>query len=222
MRMVGYCRVSTDQQVNEGLSLTVQEEKISGYAKLYDIELVEIVRDEGLSAGTLKRPGLQRVLGMLSEDKVDGVIITNLDRLTRSVKDLGYLLEEYFSNGWILASVAEKIDTSTAAGRMTLNVLTSVAQWERERTGERTKDILASKKAKGECIGNIPYGKKLSDDGIHVEDNLNEQDIIYFVKTHRMHGKTFNEIKMDLFMQKLYTRNNKPFTISAIHRIANL
>ena len=149
MKVVAYCRVSTDEQQASGLGLESQIDKVKAYADLYDLELVDIITDAA-SGKNLNRAGLRTALNMLKDGNADGIIIAKLDRLTRSVKDMGDLLESYFSKQWSLFVVVEQIDTSTASGRMMINILMSVAQWERETIGERTKDALAAKRKRGE------------------------------------------------------------------------
>lgn len=163
-RVVVYIRVSTDRQAEHGFSLDAQKDKAVAYAHLYDLEIVETVVDAGLSASTLDRAGLQRALGLLTSGAADALLVVKLDRLTRSVADLAELIEEYFAAGkWALLSVGEQIDTRSAAGRLVLNVLASVSQWEREAIGERTATVMQHKLARGEYTGGKPpYGKKLS------------------------------------------------------------
>jgi DNA invertase Pin-like site-specific DNA recombinase len=152
-RVVGYIRVSTEHQADGGVSLVAQRAKLEAYALAMDLELVGIEEDAGLSAKTLERPALQRALAMLDTGAAEGLLVTKLDRLTRSVRDLGELVERYFATKCSLLSVADSIDTRSAAGRLVLNVLTSVAQWEREATGERTRDALAHLKSSGVRLG---------------------------------------------------------------------
>jgi site-specific DNA recombinase len=153
-RVVGYVRVSSEGQATEGVSLDAQRTKLAAYCLAMDLELVALEADEGVSAKTLRRPGLQRALAALEEGRADAVLVTKLDRLTRSVRDLGDLVERYFGGErWSLLSVGDSIDTKTAAGRLVLNVLVSVAQWEREATGERTRDALAEVKRQGGTLG---------------------------------------------------------------------
>ncbi len=163
MKALGYVRVSTEDQFNQGVSLGAQTEKVKAYASLYDIELVEIIIDAGVSAKTLDRPGLNRALGMLEAGEAEALVIVKLDRLTRSVRDLDYLLENYFGDRFSLMSVQEQVDTRTASGRLVLNVLVSVSQWEREVIGERTSQALQHKKAQGEHIGGVGFGYQVSD-----------------------------------------------------------
>lgn len=152
MKVVCYVRVSTEEQAAQGVSLDAQEAKLRAYCDLYGHELLEVVVDAGQSAKTMNRPGLQRALGMLKAGEAEGLLVLKLDRLTRSVRDLGELLETYFQKSALL-SLQEQCDTSTAAGRLVLNLLTSVAQWERESTGERTKMALQHKKSQGVQLG---------------------------------------------------------------------
>ncbi|MBK6462972.1 MAG: recombinase family protein [Myxococcales bacterium] len=152
-KVIGYTRVSTEGQADGGVSLEAQREKLKAYAIALDLELVEIIEDAGYSAKSLKRPGLQRALEHLAEGRATCLLVTKLDRLTRSVRDLGDLVERYFGTTFSLLSVGDAIDTRTAAGRLVLNVLTSVAQWEREATGERTREALAHLKGEGVRLG---------------------------------------------------------------------
>ena len=118
-RTVAYLRVSTEKQADHGVSLEAQRAKVAAYAQLYDLELVDIVVDAGASAKTLEREGLQRALAMLRAGRADALLVVKLDRLTRSVRDLGDMVEEYFASGrWALLSVGEQVDTRTAAGRL--------------------------------------------------------------------------------------------------------
>ena len=147
-RTLAYLRVSTEKQADRGVSLDAQRAKATAYAQLYELELLEVIVDAGESAKSLDRPGLQRALGMLKRGEADALLVVKLDRLTRSVRDLGHLVEKYFAPGKAaLLSVGEQIDTRSAAGRLVLNVLASVSQWEREAIGERTRCRKASRAA---------------------------------------------------------------------------
>ena len=98
MRAIGYCRVSTEEQAREGVSLDVQEDKIKAYCTAMGWDLTrKPIRDEGYSAKNLKRPGIQGIIEGCKKKDWDVVVIVKLDRLTRSVRDLGYLIEDVFS-----------------------------------------------------------------------------------------------------------------------------
>src|ERR1700691_288801 len=172
MKTVGYVRVSTDKQ---GISLEAQAEKIRAMALVQGAELSEIIVESGESAKSLNRPGMARLLAMVDAGKVKTVIVAKLDRLTRSVKDLCTLLECFERRGVALISVAESLDTGSAAGRLVLNIMGAVSQWEREAIGERTRDALRHKRSQGERVGNIAFGFRLAPDGEHLEQNPTEQ-----------------------------------------------
>lgn len=155
---MGYVRVSTDKQADKGCSLDAQLTKIRAMAVVQGAEVAEVITDAGESAKSLLRPGMARLLAMVDAKEVQVVIVAKLDRLTRSVKDLGELLERFSKRGVSLVSVAESLDTGSAAGRLVLNLLTSVSQWERETAGERTSTALRHKKASHLVYNHTPYG----------------------------------------------------------------
>lgn len=157
-RVVAYVRVSTEAQADIGVSLDAQRAKVAQYAALYDLDIVTVIEDAGQSAKSLQRPGLARVLAMLEAGEADGLLIAKLDRLTRSVRDLGTLLDRGFRARWALLSVAEQVDTRSAGGRLVLNVLASVSEWERDAIAERTRDALAQLKAEGVRLGGEALG----------------------------------------------------------------
>jgi len=219
-KTVGYLRVSTDKQADHGVSLEAQQAKLTAYAALYDLELVDIIVDAGVSAKTLDRPGLQRALGMLHKGQANALLVAKLDRLTRSVKDLGSLVEEHFSSDTItLLSVADSIDTRTAAGRLVLNVLGSVAQWERETIGERTSEALAHKKAHGQRIGEIAYGFTLAADGKTLVEDTAEQALLGAIREARQRGLSQRAVVADLTRQGFTTRKGTALSLMQVQRI---
>src|SRR4051794_26295711 len=168
MRVVGYVRVSSEDQARDGVSLDAQRQKVRLFAELHVLDLAEVVTDAAASAKTLDRPGLSRVLALLDGGEVGGGGVFKLDRLTRSLGGWSHLIDRYFGEkaGRALMSVSESIDTRTAAGRMVLNIMMTVAQWERETIVERTRGAMAFKKSRGERVsGRVPYGFHLADDG---------------------------------------------------------
>jgi site-specific DNA recombinase len=160
LRAVGYVRVSTDQQAQEGVSLDAQQVRIRAHCISQDLDLVDLIIDDGYSAKSLERPGMKQALAMLTAKKADAIVVVKLDRLTRSVKDLGTLLDGYFREGlpWSLLSVSDSIDTRSAGGKLLLNVLMSVAQWEREAISERTQEAMNELKRRGIRTGGAGYG----------------------------------------------------------------
>lgn len=194
-RTIAYVRVSTAKQADHGVSLETQQEKVRAYASLYDLELVDVAVEAAASAKTLDRPVLSEVLGRLARGEVDALLVVKLDRLTRSVTDLGTLIERCNRQGWALLSVSEQIDTRTAAGRLVLNVLASVSQWEREAIGERTAEALRHKRSRGEFTGGEPpYGWQLGTDGVHLEPNDGERAVIDAARELRAAGLSLRKV----------------------------
>lgn len=217
--VVAYIRVSTAKQADAGVSLDAQQAKLDAYAALYDLELVEMVV-EAASAKTLDRPGLQQALDLLKAGKAAALVVVKLDRLTRSVADLGRLVDEHFSTGKAaLMSVSEQIDTRSAAGRLVLNVLASVAQWEREAIGERTSAAMRHKQAQGAYIGGAPpYGYVLASDSALVADAA-EQAVIREARELRAGGLSLRKIAAELDRRGLRARNGRAFAAQQIQRM---
>src|SRR5262249_12392336 len=178
MKAIAYVRVSTDKQADFGVSLEAQQEKVRAMAVVQGAELAEVIIDAGESAKSLNRPGMARLLSLVDAGAVDTVIIAKVDRLTRRVKDVAELLERFNRRGVSLVSVAESLDTGTAAGRLVLNIMTAVSQWEREAIGERTRDAMHHKRANGERVGTVPFGFRTAADGLHLETDPAEQGIL--------------------------------------------
>lgn len=147
-KAVGYIRVSTQEQASEGVSLENQEAKIRAYAELKDLELVEIIRDEGKSGKDIKREGVQKLISLSKKKEIDAVVVYKLDRLSRKTRDLLFLVEDVFvKNDIIFHSLNETIDTTTATGKFFLTIMGSMAQLERDLISERTSDALQHLKA---------------------------------------------------------------------------
>lgn len=215
VRVVGYIRVSTNRQADEGHSLEAQRAKIEAYAVVQNLQIVAFEVDAGASASSLSRPGLQRALERLDTMEASGIVVTKLDRLTRSVGDLCSLVDTYFREDHALFSIGESIDTSTAGGRAMLNLLTVFAQWEREAVGERTSAVMQRMRERGEYTGgHPPYGfREVA--GTLVPDDA-EQVVIVKAKELRERGHTLRAIACHLGNNP---RNGKPFNLTQIVRM---
>lgn len=135
-----YIRVSTEEQAQDGQSASAQEETLKQYCQAYDIEVAEIYRDLGLSGKSLKdRAGLKKLMEDSIRNSFDLVLVWKISRLSRNLKDLLYLIDFFERNGVHFASCSEKFDTSTPVGRMTLQLLGSIAEFERNTIVENVK-----------------------------------------------------------------------------------
>jgi len=210
-KAVGYIRVSTDEQVHNGVSLEAQEERIRALAKAKGWELIEIVEDKGCSGKNLIRPGLTRLLETCKNRNTDIIIVYKVDRLTRRQKDLWYLLEDVFDpNGIGFISVVEPFDTTAAVGKAFLGMLGIFAQLERDLVSERTSEALSHKKKKGEWFGRQPVGFKINKQG-KLEEDPETLEKIKRAKKLKRNGKSLREISMLLEIPK-----------STLHRLINV
>src|SRR5580693_10114670 len=188
-------------------------------AVVHNAELLDIIVDGGESAKSLNRPGMARLLALVDAGEVQTVIIAKLDRLTRSVKDLCTLLERFTRRGVALVSVAESLDTGSAAGRLVLNIMTAVSQWEREAIGERTRDAMGHKRSQRERVGNIAFGYRLAPDGVHVEPDDAEQAAIAAIRGLRASGRTLRQIAADLNQEGRRTRRGSAWRLESVARV---
>ena len=194
MKAIGYTRVSTQEQADSGLSMEGQRERIAAYCTARGWTLMEIVTDAGVSGGTLERPGLTAVLEKVRRREVDVVCVLKLDRLTRNVRDLGDLLERFDRADVAFSSVTDNFDTTTANGKLVLNILGSVAQWERDIIAERTSDAMQVARAQGRRVGSVPYGFTLGEDGETLEPDPAKLERVAEIADLRRGGGTLTGI----------------------------
>lgn len=165
------CAVYTRKSSEEGLeqefnSLHAQREACEAFIASQRSEGWVLVRDQyddgGISGGTLERPGLKRLMADIEDGLVDVVVVYKIDRLSRSLADFAKLVEVFDRNGVTFVSVTQSFNTTTSMGRLTLNILLSFAQFEREVTAERIRDKVAASRKKGMWMGGVPpFGYRL-------------------------------------------------------------
>jgi len=153
--VVGYVRVSTEEQGANGAGLQAQRDAIAAECERRGWQLLR-VEEDALSGKSMNRPGLRAALDACRSGEASGIIVSKLDRLSRSVIDFARVLEEARKKGFNVVALDLGLDLSTPQGELVANVLASVAQWERRIIGVRTKEALAVKKAEGVRIGRPP------------------------------------------------------------------
>ncbi len=154
MKVVGYIRVSTDEQADSGAGLEAQRAAITMEAQRRGFELVSIHEDAGVSGKALSgRPGLTQALAAVDEGQAGALIVAKLDRLSRSLLDFSLLMAQSRRRGWALIALDIAVDTSTPSGEMLANVLAVFAQFERRLIGQRTREALAVKRSQGVQLG---------------------------------------------------------------------
>ena len=218
-RVVGYVRVSTDRQADEGASLAAQRRKLAAWCELYGCELVDVLADEGASAKSMAgRPGLESALALVRSGDCDGLLVAKLDRLTRSTRDLGELLDDASRRGWSLMSVGEQLDTSSAVGRLIVGFLGLVAQWERETIGERTSDAMRQMAAEGRYTGGtVPYGYRLADDeSRRLEADPAEQAALAAIRELRAAGLSLRKVGAVLEARGMLARSGRRWSAGSL------
>jgi DNA invertase Pin-like site-specific DNA recombinase len=211
LRCAIYTRVSTDQGLDQEFnSLDAQYDASSAYIKSQAHAGWALIKarydDGGYSGGSTDRPDLQRLLDDIRARKIDVIVVYKVDRLTRSLADFAKLVELFDAHGVSFVSVTQQFNTTTSMGRLTLNVLLSFAQFEREVTSERIRDKIAASKRKGIWVGGpLPLGYTISDDKITVIEHEAEQVRLIFRRYLELRG--VNALVRDLKERNIRTKS---------------
>ena len=219
-----YIRVSTADQAEHGVSLDAQRERLSAYAVTCGLDVVAVVREEGIS-GTIPlsdRPEGSRVAEMVSSGKVRHVIALKLDRLFRSAVDALSVTAQWDKTGIALHLVdmgGTSLNTGSAMGRMMLTMMAGFAQFERDLTAERTTAALAHKKANGAAYSPTPFGKTREGDALL--DNEEEQGIITRIRAWREEGFSLRGIASRLNDEGVSTKQGRTWHASTVRYILN-
>lgn len=210
---VGYVRVSTGDQVENGCSLAAQEAKIAAWCTLTGYELAEVFMDRGISGKSMKhREGLQKALASIG--KGSALVVYSLSRLARSTKDAIAISEILSKRGGDLVSLSEQLDSTSASGKMIFRLLSVLAEFERDLVSERTKAILAHKRAKGEVYGPLPFG--FVEDGGRLVKHAEEGVVVAEILAMRERGDTFLAIAETLNARGILGKRGKKFYPSTI------
>ena len=200
--VVGYVRVSTERQEKKGMSIQNQTEKIKEYCSLMDLSLDEIIV-EVKSGKDDNRVGYNRVLDMVKDKSIDGVVVYSLSRWGRNITDNWNSISLMEKRNINFFSIKESIDTSNSMGRFFLNIMSSLYQLEREQLSERISDVLQYKKSKNQVFGMIPYGYDRKENDL--VENPTEMKMVRKIKS--LKGKGFNVSQITKYLNR---NNYKP------------
>jgi len=193
-KAIGYVRVSTEMQAADGVSLEAQEAKIRAWAEFSDADLLAVYGDAGVSGcSAAKRPEFLAAVELACREKA-ALVVYSLSRFARNTREGLDLIERLTRAGADLVSLSERIDTTSAAGKMMVTMLLGFAQMERDLASERTTCAMAHKKAKGERVGTIPYGYHLAADGVNLEPDTAEQAMIAEARALRAAGLSLRKV----------------------------
>lgn len=151
--VIGYIRVSTEEQADSGAGLRAQRAAILAEAERRGWRIVDVIEDAGYSAKDLRRPGIALALDALKHHRADALVVSKLDRLSRSLIDFAGLMDRATREHWALVALDLGVDTGTPAGEAMANVMATFAQFERRLIGQRTREALQQKKAQGVTLG---------------------------------------------------------------------
>jgi DNA invertase Pin-like site-specific DNA recombinase len=223
------CAIYTRKSSEEGLdmefnSLDAQREACEAYIASQRAEGWVLVRDRyddgGVSGGTLERPALKRLLADIEEGLVDVIVVYKIDRLSRALMDFAKLVEVFDRNNATFVSITQAFNTTTSMGRLTLNILLSFAQFEREVIGERIRDKVAASRKRGMWMGGfVPLGYDVRDRKLVV--NPTEADLIRAVFTGFVETRSGTVLLRRLREAGATTKRGKPFTKTDIYRVLN-
>ena len=211
-----YVRVSTEEQALNGDSLRTQREELTKYALANGLHIYNIYEDDGFSATNLKRPALQRLLKDVEQNKINRILITKLDRLSRGVRNYYKVLDVLDEHEVFWQTIFEKYDSSTANGRLHINIMLSVAENESAQTSERIRSVFKTKVESKELIsGKIPIGLKRENKKLVIDENKKQVilDAFDFYKETSSAYQTFR--KLDLKYPELqlnYMRTHRILT----------
>ena len=192
---IGYVRVSTTKQVNDGVSIDAQKDKIRAWCHLHDYELISIYEDAGISGSSMKNR--QALLDALSALKQDHAFVCfSLSRLSRRLEDMLHISNEINKVGADLISLSERIDTTVAAGKMVFNMLAVLNQFERDQISERTQLAMNYLRNNNMVYSHTPYGYDRSDKNLITNDI--EQNIIRMMQEYRESGWGYRKISTRL------------------------
>lgn len=169
-----YVRVSTQDQAQHGFSLDAQQEALENYAKALGYKIFKIYRDEGKSAKDLKRPEMQQLLQDAESKKFSAIFIYKLDRFSRSLKDLILTIDKLKEIGVDFVSLQDKIETTSASGKLMFHIISAFAEFERNIIGDRTKFGMEKKAKGGGFITKAPKGYKIVDKSLVPNESADE------------------------------------------------
>lgn len=222
-KAVGYIRVSTEEQGQEGLSLDTQSARIKAYCGFAGLELVAILEDAGISASIPleERPAGKRLEEVIDSGCITDVIAVRLDRLWRSAIEALSTIDRWEKKGvkvHFLDMGGNTINSRSASGRFLLTVLAAVAEMERLRIQERTREVIAHKKANGLVYGTVPYGYRR--EGERLVPDPQEQAVIRRVRELRAEGMSLRRIAKTLESEGYRPRSGGKWSLALLKRLA--
>jgi DNA invertase Pin-like site-specific DNA recombinase len=208
-RAILYARVSTQIQVNDGVSLDVQERQLISAAELAGFVEYELIREEGRSGKSITgRPALTAALKRLDTGDAQALFVTRIDRLARSTKDFLSIIDRANANKWRLVMLDLNLDTATYQGRFVVTIMSALAEMERGIIAERQKDVHKDRRSRGIKWG-VDMGPK----------NKTSEDVKERIRSERSRGKSFRAIATGLNKDEIPTQNGGKWYATTVKNI---
>jgi DNA invertase Pin-like site-specific DNA recombinase len=217
-RVIAYVRVSTERQAAEGVSLSAQRAKITAWAQVNGYQDILVFEDAGYSGKSMgRREGLLAALAAVKAS--DALVVYSLSRLARSTKDAIAISEVLSKRGADLVSLSERIDTTSAAGKMVFRLMAVMGEFESDLIAERVSGALQHKKARGEKAGYVPFGFHVARDGRRLEADPREQAILARIDAMRAQRASLASIARHLNEAGMQTRSGAPWAKQYVHNL---
>lgn len=217
-KAIGYIRVSTEKQV-DGSSIDNQVDRIKAYCSLYDMDLLEIISDDGITGRNTNREGFQKLMERVTNKEIDSVVVYSLSRFSRNTVDALTNIEIMNKNNVSFHSISEKIDTGSAQGKFFMTIISALAELESNQTGERIKSVKSNNKAKLKTYTCPIFG---FDSGPKKDLTINksEMETVIYIKN-IVHDHSYREIAEILNSKNIPTKKGRTWHASTVYAIAN-
>lgn len=205
MKALGYTCLNTFSQQPRNLTLALQKTLIEDYARGKKLELLKVHREEIDSSGAGAQPVLDSILAQSDKGEFDVLIVARLDRLTRNIRRLDQLISRLcMANGVELISIEEELDSTTRSGKLALKVIDIVTKWDNKKIPDRTREMIANKRKKGERVGHAPFGYTYKDKKlVSVKKEL---ETVTLIREKRGAGLSYHKIARFLNEKKISSK----------------
>ena len=218
-KVIGYCRVSTTIQMEKDNSIKNQTEQIKDYCKRFDLELVDVFIDEGISGLKSERDGLNQLLDIVNKGNIDGVVVYSLSRLGRKLTNVIQWIELLMKKNIDFFSIKENFNVNEIYGKLMLQILGSLNEFEVNVLGERIKDVKQYKKSKNEVYcGDILYGMYKRGDRL-IKNNYELKTLKLIKEMREKDSMSYSKISGFLNLNNIPSKNKKQWYPSSVRSV---
>jgi len=214
MKVLGYTRVSLDEQGERGVGLAAQKTAIVAEVAARGWELVEVFQDSGYSGRDCNRPALTAALKTVQRGQANALVVAKLDRLSRSILDFAHLMEQARKQSFGIIALDCAVDTTTPSGELMASVMATFAQYERRLIAQRTSDALAELRSRGRPYSPTPFGFERQGDRLVLDHT--EQKVLARMRRLRARGRSYRAIAQSLNRSRIPAKNGGNWFASSV------